>query len=195
MTRRLYHFEACPFCEKVRLALVLEGLPYDSVLVNPDDREETRKVSGQEEVPVLVDGTEVLSDSTTILRYLAGRPGSKLLPEARRDQALTWVLVDRSDAVLAPITSRLHRGKEPGGRPLPDHDVQVLERKLETELAVLEGILERGPFLFGERPTVADVSEHAFINRLQRGTGWKVPDPLVRVGAWFDRVAKAAEAK
>jgi glutathione S-transferase len=56
----------------------------------------------------------------------------------------------------------------------------------------MEGILERGPFLFGERPTVADVAAHAFLNRLPRGERDTVIVDYPRVSGWFDRVLDAA---
>jgi len=193
MPRTLYHIERCPYCEKVRLALALEKVDYDSVVVEPGDRSEVERVSGQPEVPVLVeeDG-HVLLESNRILQRFVDAPGSNLVPPSRRDQALTWVLVDRADAILAPICTRLRRRTEPDGRPLSDADLQVLRHRLRDELAVMEGILERGPFLLGERPTVADVAAHAFLNRLPRGERDSFTVDQPRVSAWFDRVLEAA---
>lgn len=192
MARKLYHIERCPYCEKVRLALALEGLDYESALIDPDDRTEVVQVSGQEKVPVLVEEGRVLLESNRILQRLVEQPESKLVPTSRRDQSLTWVLVDRADARLSPLFYRLRRRKDPDGRELSDEDLQVLRQRLQEELAVMEGILERGPFLFGERPTVADVAAHAFLNRLPRGERDTVTVDFPRICGWFDRVLEAA---
>lgn len=175
MQRRLYHFASCPYCEKVRLALALAGLDYASHEIDPADRSEVVAVSGQPLVPVLVepDGT-VLHESNLILRQLATLPEAQLLPQARRDQALTWVLVDRADAVLAPLCRRGGGGA------------------LHEELGVLEGLLERGPFLFGERPSLADACFHAFLNRMPAADRDRAIEGWPRVRGWYDRVVSAA---
>jgi glutathione S-transferase len=193
MARELYHIERCPYCEKVRLALAIEGIEYRSHVVDPDDRSEVIELSGQEKVPVLVeDDGSVLLESNRILQRLVEAPGSKLVPESRRDQSLTWVLVERADAMLAPLFYRIRRRRDPDGRELSDEDLSVLRRRLQEELAVVEGILERGPFLFGEHPTVADVAVHAFLNRLPRGERDTVTIDFPRVGGWFKRVQQVA---
>lgn len=193
MARTLYHTEDCPQCEKVRLALSLERLPYESVSVDPSRVEILREISGQDELPVYVDddGT-VLHDSNRILQRLAGRPGSHLLPDGRRDQTLTRVLVDRADDILAPLIYRIACKEDPDGNALREDDLLVLERRLGEELAVLEGLLERGPFFFGDHPTLADICIHSLLSRLPRCGGRPLPDSFLRVSSWYERVEQAA---
>ena len=72
MALKLYQFENCPYCAKVRGLLGDKGLEYEKVEV-PIDREERTElveVSGQLMVPVLVDGETVINDSAAILTYL-----------------------------------------------------------------------------------------------------------------------------
>jgi glutathione S-transferase len=177
----------------VRLALALGGLDHESREIDPNDREPVRLVSGQTRVPVLVEENgKVLHDTHRILRHLAEREGSELLPPGRRDQALTWILVDHADNLLAPLTKSLRRGTDPDGKPLGDDDFRVLEHRLNHELGVIEGMLERGPFLFGDRPTIADIGFHAYLNRLDGTRGLTIPDDLVRVAGWYRRVGSAA---
>jgi glutathione S-transferase len=195
MPRTLYHIEGCPFCEKVRLALALEGLQYESRQIDPNDRSEVERLSGQPKVPIMVeeDGSVIL-ESNRIMQQLVSAPESALVPPSRRDQALTWVLVDRADARLAPICYRLKNRSDPEGNPLTEEDLGVLRNRLKEELAVMEGILERGPFLFGERPTVADVAAHAFLNRLPEDERDPLVSRLARVSGWYERVVEAASA-
>lgn len=195
MPSTLYHVEACPYCEKVRLALALEGIEYESVSVDPTDREPVVKVSGQPKVPVYVDESgDVLYGSNRIIRRLARKEGSGLLPSGRRDQVLAWILVDTADSNLGPLTSRLIRKTDPDGRPLSDDDLKVLSRNLDRALAALEGMLERGPYLFGEKPTAADIAVHAFLNRLEAARRHPIPQDLVRAASWYGRL-KAAVGK
>lgn len=70
---RLYQAEWCPWCHNVREALTERGLTYESVNVpvQRSQRDEVRRISGQERVPVLVDGDQVVADSPRIIEYLA----------------------------------------------------------------------------------------------------------------------------
>jgi glutathione S-transferase len=53
-------------------------------------------------------------------------------------------------------------------------------------------MLERGPYLFGERPTAADIVVHAFLNRLEHSRRYPIPDDLVRANAWYGRLKTLA---
>jgi glutathione S-transferase len=191
MERTLYHFENCPHCEKVRIALKLENLTWRSVEIDPADRSEVRKVSGQGKVPVLVeeDGS-VLNDSNRILRHLANRQGSRLLPEGRRERALAWVVVDRANSVLGPLTRHLSLPAD--GVAWAEGDLLETRRDLERELAHLESLLERGPYFFGEHPTVPDIVAFAFLSRFRKQTGQHLPATLPLLSAWYGHVEAAS---
>lgn len=77
MNLRLYHFEACPYCEKVRRVLRELGLQYESLEIDPKDRSPVEEVSGQPLVPVLVDGERVVVDSTRIVEHLWATRGQE----------------------------------------------------------------------------------------------------------------------
>jgi len=192
----LYHLTECPFCEKVRLTFGLERIGYESLVIEPQDRGEVEKISGQSLVPVMVDndGT-VIVESNRILRHLAAMPESRLLPSSRRDQTLTWVLVDRADVILSPICKRLTRRVDDDESPLRDDDLRVLRRRLEDELAVIEGILERGPYLFGDHPTVADIATHAFLNRLPTEEVVPLVGEYPRLTGWYDRMLEESKQR
>lgn len=75
MTLELYELEGCPFCAKVKRKLDELDLEYEShvVLGSHADRDEVEAVSGQREVPVLVDtehGVEGMNESDDIVEYL-----------------------------------------------------------------------------------------------------------------------------
>lgn len=69
---KLYELAMCPYCDKVRKRLDALGLEYESVKVPKphSEREEVHELSGQRSVPILVDGDEVVSDSSRIVDYL-----------------------------------------------------------------------------------------------------------------------------
>ena len=55
---------------KVRVALGYKGIPYEFRTIDPSDRDEIHRLTGQFLTPVLQHGDVVLFDSAAILRYL-----------------------------------------------------------------------------------------------------------------------------
>lgn len=68
----LYNLESCPECRSIREKLGELEMTYVCVNVNPvrDKRAKVFAASGQYGVPVLVDGTTVLTSTDNILEYL-----------------------------------------------------------------------------------------------------------------------------
>lgn len=74
-TIELYDLKGCPYCTKVRRKLDELGLEYEthSVPAAHSERTVVAEISGQTEVPVLVDeehGIEGMNESDDIVRYL-----------------------------------------------------------------------------------------------------------------------------
>ena len=72
---KLYQTETCPFCIRVREKLDELGLEYETVDVswNTAERDEVAEISGQRQVPVIVDkdhGIDGMNESSEILEYL-----------------------------------------------------------------------------------------------------------------------------
>ena len=68
----LYNLPGCQYCKRVRDLLDKKGLKYEikNVPPNRQDRREVIKISGQTDVPVLVDGNKVIEDDDNIVPYL-----------------------------------------------------------------------------------------------------------------------------
>jgi glutathione S-transferase len=81
MTFTLYRLEGCPFCEFVVDELDDLGLEFDSVWVEGlhSKRDEVKRVSGQRQVPVLVDDEFGLTihQSARIIEYLRTTHGEE----------------------------------------------------------------------------------------------------------------------
>ena len=75
MAYKLYGFGTCPYCLRVEEYMVGRGIEFEKVEISPWDRTEVIQVSGQSQVPVLVDveADRVIPDSSAILTYLAER--------------------------------------------------------------------------------------------------------------------------
>ena len=77
----LYRIPFSTNVERIALALAYKGVDVEWVDVDPDDRSPVVAISGQELVPVLVDGDLVLHDSPRILEHLEQRfPEPPLFP-------------------------------------------------------------------------------------------------------------------
>jgi glutathione S-transferase len=99
----LHRFRHSAFCEKVRLILCWKGLDHRLVEVTPGlGQLALFRLSGQRQVPVLVDGTSVVADSTAIALHLEQRhPTPPLLPAEPRARARVLLLEDWADTALA----------------------------------------------------------------------------------------------
>lgn len=100
----LYQFEASAYSEKVRLILDYKQLPYKVIEVTPGIGQiDIFRLSGQRQVPVLKDSTEIIPDSTAIARYLDTKyPDRPLLPMDAKQRGLCLALEDWADESLGP---------------------------------------------------------------------------------------------
>jgi glutathione S-transferase len=95
-------------CLKVRKVLELKGLPYETTDISPMRRGPVIEASGQREVPVLVDGERVVTDSTAILLYIeATYPAPPLLPAQSHLRGECLLLEDWADAAFMALTRRI----------------------------------------------------------------------------------------
>jgi len=186
---KLYHFEACPYCEKVRYALKRLDLKFENAEIDPSDRSVVKALSGQEKVPVLADGDVVIHDSTRILRYLVRScGGGRLLPDEARTRGLAWIIEEYADEVLAPLLERSRRGVDEKGQPL----LEAAKASLKTELAhhyeALEQVLGGDDYVLGSRPSLADISLYAFLSRLELYSPRGIPAEYEKIRAWYGRM-------
>jgi len=71
-TLTLYHFMACPYCQRVRDYLAKENItvPLKDTRDNPDYRDELIKIGGKPQVPCLVIDGKPLYESLDIIEWL-----------------------------------------------------------------------------------------------------------------------------
>ena len=68
---KLYHYEHCPFCQRVRLFLGMKGIAYEKVLLSYDDASTPEKLIGKRGLPIMEfdDGT-LMNESLDIIREI-----------------------------------------------------------------------------------------------------------------------------
>ena len=145
---QLYRFPYSTNVERVALALAHKGLEVESVAVDPADRGPVRAVSGQDLVPVLVDGDTVIADSTRILEHLEARfPVPPLYPADPAERAQVRIFIDWFNRAWKRepnlIAAALERGEGETA------DVERWSRRLQARLDLFEGLLAGRDHLFG----------------------------------------------
>jgi glutathione S-transferase len=187
--------------ERVSLALAHKGLDVDSVEISYEDRSPVIEVSGQGLVPVLVDGDEVIADSTRILRHLEERwPDPPLFPREAARRAELDVFLDWFNEVWKAAPNAIEAELE---QEQPDHDrIGWPAARMRESLDVFEAMLDGRDHLFGDDFSAADCAAFPF---LKYGAGLRDPadDELFhrileehlaldgahpRLAAWIERV-------
>ena len=138
---QLYQAEWCPFSHRVRAKLTELGVPYEAINVpaEGEERTEVKELTGNTAIPVLVDGEEVISDSSAIISYLE-KNYAPVKPEedARLQQEELSPTI--FNAVLLPFNEALECTREAlqgaGLKPLGELDLAP-ELKREGPLTVL----------------------------------------------------------
>ena len=132
------------------------GQPY---ALNPaaPRSEEARKYNPSGKIPALVDGDEVLTDSTAIMTYLADKHGALTAPagtpgRARQD-AMTFWLIDEFDAILWAAAKHSFIFPEEARVPAIKDS---LKAEFERAASTLSDRLE-GSFLMGDQITLPDL--------------------------------------
>lgn len=162
MTVTLHGFGESGNAYKVALMLQATGTPWELRFVD-FFRGEARspgflQLNEMGEVPVLVDGDLVLSQSGLILDHLAqrtGRFGGDSPAEAR--EIWRWILWDNHKLSTQIGTARFLANFLPADKR-PAGVVPFLQGRLKAAYAVLNRHLEGRDWIVGQDPTIADFS-------------------------------------
>lgn len=176
---------------KAALALTLTGQDWRPVFVdffNGATRSpEFRKLNEMGEVPVLVDGDEVLTQSGNILYHLVGKTGQLGgTTPAEQKEVWRWVLWDNHKLSGQAGTCRFLMNFLPPEKR-PEGVIPFLQGRLKAAYKVLDQHLDGRDWIVGSGPTVADLSCCAYLY---------YPEPFgfsradwPHIDAWLSRIA------
>lgn len=184
---KLYYHHLSGHSHRVRLFLSLLGVKYEAIEVDlaagAHKSPEYLKLNRFGQVPVLVDGGDVIADSNAILVYLAKKLGeSDWLPDAPLPAAAVqrWLSIAAGEIAYGPAAARLITVF--GARYNAD---EVIARS-HAILKLIEAELEGRRFLAPDHPTIADVALYGYIARAPEGN---VDLSAYRnVNAWLQRI-------
>jgi glutathione S-transferase len=184
---RLYRFRLSGHCHRVELMLSLLKLPYELVEVDRDSKEHKQPpflaLNPFGLVPVIQDGEITLADSNAILVYLAGKYDEGYwLPRDPLGAAKVqrWLSVAAGEVAYGPAKARA----AVLFNLAVDTEAAI---KLAHELfAVMDGELQKTPFLIGATPTIADIANYSYIAHAPEGNISLEPYPNLR--SWLQRI-------
>jgi glutathione S-transferase len=147
--------------ERVALALAHKGLAVEWVDVDPADRSEVVRVSGQELVPVLEHDGRILNDSPVILEFLEeSYPEPPLLPRDPAGRAEIRIFCDWFNRVWKRPPNEIYAEEQ---KPQPDAArMERLAAALSGSLPLFDDLLAGRDFLFGDF-SLADVTAFPFL--------------------------------
>ncbi len=193
----IHQFRHSAFCLKVRMACQAKNIPYKTIDISPGvDQISIFRLSGQKQVPVLVDGENVIIDSSEIIRYLDQRNSlPHLIPTDPQEAAQAHLIEDWADTTLAnsvrsiliqtaSIDPELRIALLPENIPEPFRKAmrslplsllsnlsEVINQgergNLLTSLEKISRLVESNPWLIGNSLSVADIAVAAQLSLLK----------------------------
>ena len=141
-------------------------------------------------VPVLEDGDVVMWESGGVVAYLAEKYGAgKILPDiGSPDRAYYFQWMFFAATSVEPVATRLYGAMRFGaGKPGSEERANDARADLTKLRPALDPVLERGPFVLGERFSAADIMLGTSLHWADKVGGLADAPPLK---AYHDRLAE-----
>jgi maleylacetoacetate isomerase len=162
---KLYSFFNSSTSFRVRIALALKGLPYETIGVNlrsgEQGKEAYRALSPAAIVPALIDGDVKLTQSLAIIDYLDHRyPEPRLIPQEPLARARVLEIAQTIACEIHPINNLRVLKYLTGTLGVSEADKSTWYRHwVDGGLGAVESLLAalpRSAYCIGETPTLAD---------------------------------------
>lgn len=168
MAPTLYWFPISPFARDVKYFLTASNIEHESKIVNlmsgEQKTQEFKKINSHQKVPALVDGDLKIYESLSIIRYLAFKYSSPLLPYdqgpeavARIDRDAEFINGTVSKTVDSLVYEKVLKKKYARGEP-DSATIKRLEGELKNYLTdVNERFFQNPHFVIGDSLSLVDV--------------------------------------
>ena len=159
---KLCGFAVSNYHNKVKIALLEKGIPFEEALVYTSQKEDMLQRSPMGKVPYIETPQGNLSESTVINEYLEDMyPQQPLLPAEPFARAKVRELCNLIDMHLELHARRLYPLAFFGGT-VSDETKEQARKELEKGVRALARLAKWGPFIAGDKMTYADCS--AFVH-------------------------------
>ncbi|MGG8472080.1 glutathione S-transferase family protein [Rahnella sp. PAMC25617] len=166
---KLYSTPLSGHCHRVTLLLNMLNLPFEATEAGAGVRqtEDFARLNPLRQIPVLIDGGHVLTDSNAILVYLVKRyaPDSHWLPEdpLKAAEVQKWLSRAAGEVRFGPASARMV--KQFSAPEVYESALQISAKFLPQ----LEQHLENHEFLATERATIADLACYSYVATAPEG--------------------------
>ena len=200
MSLKLYSYQESGNSYKVRLLAALLDIELDihelDYFNDEQHSEAFLKINPKGEVPSLVDGDIVLTDSAAILVYLAGKysPQNTWWSDDIAEQAkiVDWLAFAASWVQYGVFTARAilsFKGPYNGlGLESTEQTLKEAVIRGEKSLKILDSVLRQREWLANDRPTIADIAVFVYVALAPMGD--ISLEQYVHVKNWIARIRK-----
>ncbi|MDX2145293.1 MAG: glutathione S-transferase family protein [Rhodospirillaceae bacterium] len=192
----LFSYEACPYAQRTRMALIEKGLDFTLTEVDLYNKPEWfKQLSPYGKVPLLRHQGGIVYESRIINEYLEDAyPQRPLLPREPLARARARIWIDYCDSYLMPALHKIIADRK-------DDAKQVENRKAVADkfrFMETEGLrkLGDGPYWLGADVSLVDLQFMPFLERLpcyESLWGVAIPAECTRLKQWVDTM-KARES-
>jgi glutathione S-transferase len=189
---QLYTFQLCPFAHRVRLALAEKGVVAEPIEIDLKNKPANfARISPYGRVPLLLHGEVKLWESAIINEYLDEVfPDPPLMPASLPDRALARIWIKFADERLYSAThSLIFTREEEARRKLA---AEMLDSVWFLENEVMAKRPGRGPYVFGDRFTLADIALYPWfeqVGALEQLSEFQLPLGCVCLCEWHRAVS------
>ena len=192
----IFSAEVCPYAQRTRMVLIEKGVDFTLREVDLANKPDWfLEVSPYAKVPVIRHQGRVVYESAIINEYLDEvYPEPPMMPEAPGARATVRIWIDFMNMKLLPCFYRLLMAQEPEKQAQEAETLTAHFRLVEAAVRD-EG---SGPYLFGARLSLADLSLYPWFERLpalEHYRGTMLPDDCSRLKSWFDVMEQTKSAR
>ena len=222
----LHHYPNSPFSEKIRLILGYKGLNWQSVIIPPimPKPDVVALTGGYRKTPFMQIGADIYCDSALIgdvlekmqpnpTLYAEHQKGAARIVAQWADTTLFWAAmgynfspagvaqmfgIDSANATEAIENAKIFaedRAKMRSGMPrIPAADAAA---SYKSYLRRIANMLDEHPFLFGDKPCIADFAVYhpLWFTRHRTSVMASIFDATPNVLTWMDRMAAIGHAQ
>jgi glutathione S-transferase len=146
------------YYNKVKLALLEKGVPFEEVYVSTRNKDEAvLGISPLGKIPFITTPQGGLCESQAILEFIeAQHPASPLLPKDPYQAAKVRELVTFLDWHLEMAARQLYGPAFFGSAPLSESNAARIRKELEAKIAGFKRLAKFSPYVAGDTFTMAD---------------------------------------